>query len=93
MLLQEGSGRPFFWFHPLAGALFCYADLAHRLSGRPLYGLETADETATLGDLAARHAEAILGAQPRGPYLLGGWSFGGVVAWEAARRDLEDGEE
>jgi len=89
VLLQEGSGHPFFWFHPLGGRVFCYADLAHRLSGRPLYGLETADETATLRDLAARHAEAILGAQPRGPYLLGGWSFGGVVAWETARR-LED---
>jgi thioesterase domain-containing protein len=51
--------------------------------------LETGGETASLGDLAARHAEAILGVQPRGPYLLGGWSFGGVVAWETARR-LED---
>ena len=89
LLLEEGSGRPFFWFHPLGGRASCYAGLAHRLSGRRLYGLETADESASLGDLAARHAEAILETQPHGPYLLGGWSFGGVVAWETARR-LED---
>lgn len=31
--------------------------------------------------------------QPRGPYLLGGWSFGGLVAWETARRLEERGEE
>jgi amino acid adenylation domain-containing protein len=86
VLLQEGSGRPFFCFHPLGGRASCYADLAHRLSGRPLYGLETAGGTASLEELTARHAGEILGVQPRGPYLLGGWSFGGVVAWETARR-------
>lgn len=86
VLLQEGSGRPFFCFHPLGGRVSCYADLAHRLSGRPLYGMESLSQTASLEDLAARHAGEILGVQPRGPYLLGGWSFGGVVAWETARR-------
>src|SRR5262249_22130273 len=30
--------------------------------------------------------------QPSGPYLIGGWSFGGVVAFEMARQILELGE-
>ena len=30
--------------------------------------------------------------QPEGPYHLGGFSFGGLVAYEAARLLIEDGE-
>jgi thioesterase domain-containing protein len=85
VLLQEGTGRPSFWFHPLDGLALCYAELARRLPGHTLYGLESSDEAASLRDLAVRHAEAILRVQPRGPCLLGGWSFGGLVAWETAR--------
>ena len=93
-LREEGAGRPVFWFHPLGGSTLCYADLARRLPGRPLYGLEAdGDPTAGLADLAARYAEAIVRLQPRGPYLLGGWSFGGLVAWETARRLEELGGE
>ena len=36
--------------------------------------------------LAARHLEAVRSVQPEGPYLLGGWSFGGRVAFEMARQ-------
>ncbi|MBP0031389.1 thioesterase domain-containing protein, partial [Roseofilum sp. Guam] len=31
--------------------------------------------------------------QPHGPYYLGGWSMGGVVAWEMARQLEEVGQE
>jgi amino acid adenylation domain-containing protein len=92
-LREGGEGRPFFWFHALDGRTLCYADLARRLPGRPLYGLETEDGSASLEDLAASYAEAVAAVQPRGPYLLGGWSFGGIVAWETARRLEERGEE
>jgi len=92
-LREGGDGRPFFWFHALDGRTFCYADLARRLPG-PLYGLETEDDGSTgLEALAERYAEAIATAQPRGPYLLGGWSFGGGVAWATAQRLEERGEE
>ncbi|HEV8577638.1 MAG TPA: amino acid adenylation domain-containing protein [Thermoanaerobaculia bacterium] len=95
-LREEGTGRPLFWFHALDGRTLCYAELAHHLTGRPLYGLETVGSGAagaSLQDLAARYAEAIAAAQPHGPYLLGGWSFGGLVAWETARRLEESGRE
>ena len=36
--------------------------------------------------MAARYLDAIRAVQPTGPYLLGGWSFGGVVAFEMARQ-------
>ncbi len=36
--------------------------------------------------MAATYLEALLAVQPEGPYLLGGWSIGGVIAWEMAQR-------
>src|SRR5262249_57231984 len=43
-------------------------------------------------DMAACYVEAIQVIQPRGPYLLGGWSLGGVIAFEMARQFHERGE-
>jgi amino acid adenylation domain-containing protein len=88
-LRAGGAGRPLFWFHALDGRTLCYAELARRLPGRPLYGVESEGNGAagaSLEDLGARYAEAIAGAQPEAPYLLAGWSFGGIVAWATARR-------
>ena len=93
LLLQAGNGHPFYCFHPLDGRALCYGNLAHRLAGRTLYGLEAPGGSASLEELAARHAAVILETQPRGPYLLGGWSFGGLAAWETARRLEELGHE
>jgi thioesterase domain-containing protein len=42
--------------------------------------------------MAARYIAAIRVVQPEGPYLLGGWSFGGIVAFEMAQQFLRQGE-
>jgi thioesterase domain-containing protein len=42
--------------------------------------------------MAATYVEQLRERQPRGPYLLGGWSLGGMVAWEMARQLEERGE-
>ncbi|OPB36092.1 hypothetical protein A0O28_0108660 [Trichoderma guizhouense] len=47
----------------------------------------------TIEELAAIYVGEIKRRQPEGPYLLGGYSVGGVVAYEAARQLLEDGNE
>src|SRR5205823_11996474 len=39
------------------------------------------------------HLEAVRALQPRGPYVLGGWSFGGLVAFEMASKLRELGQE
>ena len=36
--------------------------------------------------MAAWYVKEIRGVQPQGPYLLGGWSMGGLIALEAARQ-------
>ena len=43
--------------------------------------------------MAAHYLEAIMTIQPEGPYLLGGWSFGGVVAYEMAQQLVAQGRQ
>lgn len=102
--IQPGAGRgvtPFFCVHPAGGNVFCYATLAHHLGAeRPFYGFpasggsETEEETRpSLEALAARYLETLRRARPHGPYLLGGWSMGGIVAFEMARQLTALGEQ
>jgi thioesterase domain-containing protein len=43
--------------------------------------------------MAASYLDAVREVQPAGPYSLGGWSFGGLVAFEMARQLVSAGEE
>jgi thioesterase domain-containing protein len=47
---------------------------------------------SALSPLAELHLREVVARQPAGPYLLGGWSFGGVVAFEMVRRLRARGE-
>lgn len=98
-LCTSGSGRPFFCIHPAGGTVFCYRALAERLGGdRPFYGLQalgvdgaSAPHT-TIEAMVAHYIAAIRSVQPRGPYLIGGWSLGGNLAYETARQLSLQGE-
>src|SRR5262249_16383511 len=65
---------------------------------QPFYGIRSrglhgeTDLPTTLEDMAAEYVAAIRHAQPEGPYHLGGWSVGGVVALEMAQQLLAMGE-
>lgn len=43
--------------------------------------------------MAAYYIEALRRVQPSGPYFLGGWSFGGLVAFEMAQQLQKAGDE
>jgi amino acid adenylation domain-containing protein len=98
--LREAPGQQPLWlFHPIGGNVFCYLELTRRLAGpRPVLafqspGLAQAGEAEVSVDTTARRCLALLRErQPHGPYLLGGWCFGGVVAFEVARQLEEAGE-
>ncbi|WP_366934966.1 non-ribosomal peptide synthase/polyketide synthase [Pyxidicoccus fallax] len=96
--LRSGSAghRPLFLVHPIGGNVFCYADLARALDGqRPILGLEAplpSEAPSSMEALAAAHLRHVREVQPTGPYLLGGWSLGGVVALEMARQLQSQGE-
>jgi thioesterase domain-containing protein/aryl carrier-like protein len=99
--LQVGPATPpFFCIHPVGGTVFRYHALARYLSQDcSFYGLQTPDldghgtTFTTLHDLAASHITALQAIQPHGPYFLGGWSMGGVVAFEMAVQLQQQGQE
>ncbi|HXO42499.1 MAG TPA: thioesterase domain-containing protein, partial [Thermoanaerobaculia bacterium] len=89
---------PLFFVHPAGGNVLCYAELARALGpGQPFGALQLPDPAAvepapTIEALAARYVAAVRAAAPGGPYALGGWSLGGVIAYEMARQLLAAGE-
>jgi phthiocerol/phenolphthiocerol synthesis type-I polyketide synthase D len=57
-----------------------------------VYGLERVEELNTVEDKAAHYLTIIHDIQPKGPYHLLGWSFGGCLAYEVARQLSEQGQ-
>jgi phthiocerol/phenolphthiocerol synthesis type-I polyketide synthase D len=55
--------------------------------------MERIDHLQTVTAKAARYTELIRQRQPDGPYRLGGWSFGGLLAFEVARQLVAAGAE
>ncbi|HLL81309.1 MAG TPA: amino acid adenylation domain-containing protein, partial [Longimicrobium sp.] len=95
----HGDRVPIFFVHAVGGEVLCYSDLARELGAeQPFYGLQAGDlvhlgeEEASIEEMAARYVAAIREARPEGPYLLGGWSFGGLVAFEMAQQLTRAGE-
>lgn len=95
-----GSGTPFFCVHPVAGDVLCYVDLSREIGTvQPFYGLQAPAPDSALAPLdsiekmAALYKQEIQRVQPHGPYLIGGWSMGGIVAFEMARQLRQASEE
>ncbi len=95
-----GSRRPFFCVHPGGGNVLCYMQLANELgTDQPFYGLQCRgldDDLAPLESyqaMAAEYLAEVRRVQPHGPYALGGWSVGGVLAFEMAQQLRAEGEE
>jgi thioesterase domain-containing protein/acyl carrier protein len=88
-----GNKRPLFLVHPAGGHVFPYVHLAQLMGpDQPCYGLQARgledgqNPHARIEDMAAYYIQALQTVQPTGPYLLGGWSMGGVVAFEMAQQ-------
>jgi amino acid adenylation domain-containing protein len=96
----SGSRTPFFYLHGdyLYGAFYC-AKLAHLLGPeQPFYILEPykfdgLTITPSLEEIAAAYIETMRSVQTTGPYRLGGWCSGGLVAYEIARQLRAAGQE
>ncbi|MBN3878012.1 amino acid adenylation domain-containing protein [Nostoc sp. JL23] len=95
-----GSSPAFFCVHPIFGVVFPYYELAQNLGkNQPFYGLQPigldgeSSPLTRIEDMAAHYIEALRRVQPKGPYFLGGWSFGGWVAFEMAQQLQKSGEE
>lgn len=96
----QGTKEPFFCVHPAGGHVLCYVNLSRYLGGdQPFYGLQAqgfnAGEEALISveAMASLYVRTIREFKPQGPYQVGGWSFGGVVAYEVAQQLRQAGEE
>ncbi|MFB1481437.1 amino acid adenylation domain-containing protein [Corallococcus sp. RDP092CA] len=92
--------RPLFLVHGGGGGVLGYSELVRQLGNdRPIYGLSApgleggALPPASVEALARDHLAQVRAVQPQGPYLLGGWSLGGLIALELARQLQALGEQ
>jgi acyl transferase domain-containing protein/thioesterase domain-containing protein/acyl carrier protein len=96
---EGGTRQPFFLVAGMFGNVLNLRHLAQLLGGdRPFYGLQArglfgdTPPHATLPEAAADYIQELRQVQSKGPYLLGGFSGGGLTAWEMARQLEAEGE-
>jgi amino acid adenylation domain-containing protein len=88
----NGKKPPLFWCQN-------YGDMIPHLDpGQPFFALESGYQQVKhpethISDLAAGHADRIRRIQPQGPYLIGGYCFGGYIALEIAQILRSQGQE
>lgn len=101
ILLQgnpRAASKVLFLFPDGAGSATSYASLAKISPDIVVYGLNCPwmkipeSMTCTLEFLTEKYLIEIRRRQPRGPYYFGGWSAGGIVAYEAAQQLHRAGE-
>jgi thioesterase domain-containing protein len=96
---SEGSRPPLFLVHSASGNVMSYVALSRRLGReQPVYGLQSRGldpdrkPTTRIEDMASEYLQELTTVQPEGPYHLGGWSMGGVIAFEMARQLTAQGK-
>ena len=81
---EPGSGKvPVFVFHPAGGSTVVYEPLLKRLpADTPMYGFERVE--GSIEERAAEYVPKLLELGGNGPFVLVGWSLGGVLAYASA---------
>lgn len=101
-LQPEGTKPPFFCVHPIGGDVSSLIDLSRYMApDQPFYGIQAPGigdvinygEYNSLEEMATEYIEAIRFVDPEGPYFLGGFSYGGLVAYEMAVQLRKQGAE
>jgi len=99
-LQNRGIRRPFFCVHAAGGNVLEYHALAQLVGDdQPFYGFQAQGldgvqpPHTTIKDMAAHYLKEMREIQPEGPYLLGGRSSGGTVAFEMACQLAAAGEQ
>jgi amino acid adenylation domain-containing protein len=94
-----GSKPPLFLMHAQGGNVLEYRPLVNRLeSDQPVYAFQAQGldgnliKDATLEGMAADYVAELTSFQPEGPYFLGGFCLGGLLALEAAEQLTAAGE-
>ena len=88
-LAAGAQQAPIVLFHPIGGNLLGYRSLVSSLDSASIWGVRApaeGDVTSSLEHLVARYLEELEDRAPLNDCTLVGWSFGGVLAFEAARQ-------
>ena len=101
VLIRDGARRqPLFFIQPIFGDVWGYRDLADVLeSEQAIYGVQMRrlggelPPHQTIEECAADYLSLIQSVQPHGPYVLAGYSAGGLIAYEMACQLVSLGEE
>ncbi|ARV60164.1 hypothetical protein BZZ01_17380 [Nostocales cyanobacterium HT-58-2] len=87
----RGDKRPLFFIHSMGGSVLCYSELGRCLGlDQPFYGLQApslngeCEPYTRIEDMASHYITALRAVQPEGPYCLGSWSMGSLIAFEMA---------
>jgi thioesterase domain-containing protein len=95
----KGGQPPLFFVHGVGGGMFWgYTNLSRYLGpDQPVFafrsrGMDGQPEFATIEEMAAHYIADLRAFRPHGPYRLGGYCFGGNVAYEMARQLRAQGE-
>ncbi|KIO77842.1 hypothetical protein TH53_06805 [Pedobacter lusitanus] len=88
--IGEGEGIPLVLIHPVEGTSIAYGQLPALLPGQKIIVIDDprfhkTDGFSSLREMAALYTEWIRLHTDDGPVILGGWSFGGLIALEIAR--------
>jgi len=97
---EGGRKTPFFLVAGMFGNVLNLRHLAHLLGAdRPFYGLQArglfgdADPHRDIAEAARDYIAEMRQVQPEGPYMIGGFSGGGITALEIAQQLTAAGEE
>jgi phthiocerol/phenolphthiocerol synthesis type-I polyketide synthase E len=87
-IIKNDNHKSIFLIHAAGGTTMCYNTLAYYLSENyNLYAIdlpENHNAFSSMAELGAYYLQQIKEYQPEGPYYLGGYSFGGNLAYEIA---------
>jgi amino acid adenylation domain-containing protein len=96
----SGARTPVFLVHAIGGNVLTYKHLhSHLGPDQPIYGLQAVAlkdgrmASTTIEEVARSYVAALRSVQPRGPYFLGGFSAGGMVAYEMAQQLVRVGQD
>ena len=96
----DGAKPKFFCVHGAGGNVLFYKDLSRRLGNDyPFFGLQArgldgmAEPLSSIEEMANAYVEEIKTVQTSGPYYLGGYCLGGIIAYEIAQRLHEAGDD
>ncbi|KAI9713454.1 MAG: putative NRPS-like protein biosynthetic cluster [Bogoriella megaspora] len=98
-LRSEGTKLPIWLMHPASGNIFGFLPLAKCFIDRPVYAIRTRglnigeEPFTTIAEAADVYTPAVKRVQPKGPYIISGYSLGTTIGFEVTKRLEAQGDE